>query len=150
MTGELLFLRYTFPCATTGVVVTNGRRWKIAEKDLIELDQLVRRNKQPTCPLLERCFPNAVERLREYAVQNGLAQWAVATVADFWHHHHGHEGECRVRRAKVAEASNGTVVVLACEGETLNAVNQYHLPLSRGQFVYFHRRVVVEIEEVES
>jgi len=149
MTGQQLFLRYAFPCTETPFGIFDGKKARILSPGhRAEILGLIEHNGQPRTSLLRFCYPYAFRMLREYAQRNGLERWALATVTEFWRHHHGHIGECRVRRAVVADAGNGdTTSFVSCDGETLPVINYYHLPLCMGQHVYIHLRVIAEIEE---
>jgi hypothetical protein len=155
MTGEQLFLRYAFPCADTGAGIIAGQKHrKIDEEHLDRLKQLINSNGQPKHRLLYYCFPRAYRRLKQYAEDNGLERWALATVAEFWRYHHGredgYEGDCRVRPCAVVEANgNGAMATVECEGEIIYVINIYHLPIQRGQVVYLHWRMIAEIKGME-
>ena len=153
MTGEQLFLRYAFPCA-------DGRllRGKLDEVHSNKLTGFIERNSQPPRSLFRFCFPYAFRRLCKYARENGKERWALATVQEFWRYHHGHHGECRVRRGRILDLqTNGTMTAariivpetLESPEEELIVLNSYRLPVQEGQHVYFHFRVIAEINGVE-
>ena len=144
LTGEQLFLRYAFPCASSRLA--GG---KINMQHFLELKQLIEDAEQPRRGLLSFCFPNAARRLRDYAIVNGLGRWDLATVKGLWRRHHGHKDECRVLRCEVIAVGNDEVKTIALcewEGEQFIAINLYNLPLQKGCSVYVHRRTIVEIE----
>lgn len=151
MTGEQLFLRYAFPCVDTSGGRIVGKKYRtLNEEHLAELRQLVTSGGQPMRSLLRYCFPYAFRGLRKFAEENHLERWALATVIAFWRHHHGHIGECRVRRCTVAQVSgDAATAMVECERERFGTINYYHLPIQVGQFVYIHLRVIAEIEGLD-
>jgi hypothetical protein len=148
VTGEQLFLRYAFPCTDTPFGMIAGRKTRmLSPKHRAEILDLIKNNGQPRRSLLRFCYPYAFRKLREYAQKNGLERWALATVAEFWRHHHGHTGECSVRCAMVLNVSDdNTTACVAYQGEKFPVVNHYHLPLRMGQYVYVHLRMIAEVE----
>jgi hypothetical protein len=146
LTGPQLFLRYAFPCAEDQL-----RANKISHTDFKNLEWLISNidvNKQsPKIFFLRKCFPNAVQSLERFATENNREVWLFKTVAEFWRYHHGHTGECAVRR----------LVVFGIGGEIINIdspnaemhlykkmINLYRLSLKVGDSIIVHRRIVIE------
>jgi len=97
--------------------------------------------------LLGTCFPQARRALRDYAEERGLERWARATVAACWRHNHNAEGECAVRRATIIEVGEATILARTDNGEIVHVSNLYSLPIQSGSIVYFHIRVIADIDE---
>ncbi len=144
MTGEQLFLRYAFPCAESRVI-----RGKLDEAHLEKLKSLAQSGGQPNRQLLRYCFPHAFRRLREFGKSQGLtdgAWWSLETVRCFWRQHHGHRGECQLRRVVVGSVE-GRLVSAIFNDTQVKAINFYNLPIRVGEEVYLHLGVVVEKAE---
>jgi hypothetical protein len=143
ISGKRLFLLYAYPCAEGRLILR-----KIDKEHFDRLVKLVHNGEEPTAQLLRYCFPHAFRRLREYANETSVERWDFATVADFWRHHHGHKGDCRVSLGKVVEVINEVVTRIADnDGFEIRALNLYDLPVNIGDRLYLHRRVLVEKAE---
>jgi hypothetical protein len=117
------------------------------------LTRFVNRGGNPPRDLLKRSFPNAFRRLREVAGEVSLPVWDLATVAYVWRHRHGHEGDCRVLRVRVARISEDeNIVFVVADGETTEfpVIDRYHLSPAIGASGYVHRRVFVEIADAHA
>ncbi|MFA6105660.1 MAG: hypothetical protein WC725_03655 [Patescibacteria group bacterium] len=143
ISGKRLFLLYSFPCA-------EGRhmRGHIDREHLDRLCMLVKNGGEPTTQLLRYCFPHAVRRLREYADKIGADRWSLATVADFWRHHHGHKGDCRVILGKTLKVISPIIVIMTDDkGDAFKVINIYGHAVAPGDRFYLHFRVLIEKEE---
>lgn len=137
LSGPQLFLRYAFPC-----VGDRLHAHLINRLNFELLKSLVKDGGEPRISLLRKCFPNAVKSLETFARIKKKKMWAIRTVAKFWRHHHGHEGDCAVRLLTVVAVDNVRLNASVEPGFTVK--NFYALDLREGDKVFIHRRVVIE------
>jgi hypothetical protein len=146
LTGLLLFLRYAWPCAEDRL-----RERKIDRIQFLKLEWIVEGKVKMEISFLQECFPNAVADLEKFAKQNYKETWSLETVTEFWRNHHGHSGECAVRRLVVFAIDGKIITVNPAEQEITShkrMINFYGIPLKVGDSIIVHRRVV--IEKIES
>jgi len=143
LNGPQLFLRYAWPCAEDKL-----RAGKISEEDFHRLEMLVKGRLIPPIKFLEHCFPNAVQKMREFAKPYITAKlfnyWIVKT---FWREHHSHEGDCAVVSAIVGHI--GQLILVCDRKENIPVLNPYEIEIGIGDLVYVHRRVICEKVEVQ-
>lgn len=139
ITGERLFYLYAFPC-------TEGRHEK-GKIDAADYEALkcLKLGGQPERELLVRSYEDAAKAFADYKKKRKLADddWTLEVVSDFWHHHHGQEGECRVRLA-VIRVIHKLMVKVECEGKEIIAVNMYGLQAHIGETYYIHKNMLIE------
>lgn len=131
---EQLFLRYAFPCAKEND--PEYERLKAMAKEEIIAER----------SLLKFKFRHAFLSLREFAQRASRPVWNLATVQEYWRHHHGHADECRVQRCTVIAIFDELVLEVAGPERKFKALNLYALPLFAGTTVYVHRRVVADFD----
>ncbi len=141
LSGGKLFLRYAWPCAETRKL-----QGQITVDDFEALQVLIDSDGEPETSLLERCFPLAFSSLKKLAEGLGAGDriWTREIVAEYWHCHHGHNGDCEVRLAVFDRVLRDQVVVVDCRGEKIRVVNAYNLILKSSDECYIHRSVVIE------
>ncbi len=138
MTGEQLFLYYAFPCVQAREIMG-----KISPEHSQQLTTWVKQGLQPTRRRLKFCFPHAFRALRRLAWANNRPTWSLINVQDYWHNHHGHEGDCAVQLVTVVNL-NKIVTVDNSTGQ-LPVVNLYGLHLQVGSKVRTHNRFIIEV-----
>lgn len=142
LTGPQLFLRYAFPCAEEKL-----HAGKINQNTFDDLAATVKNNGLPSNFSLGYCFSTAVKSLDKFSKQNNKEMWALETVAEFWRYHHGHTGDCAVRRL-VVFGINGKVITLNLDRDGFTswkrAINLYGISLRIGDSITTHRGVVIE------
>lgn len=139
LTGPQLFLRYAWPCVLSG-----ARR--ISNGDRLLLASLFLENTQPCPTLLERCFPNAVANLIEFAANNNKSAWSLETVREFWLNHRGSGEICATKRGTVRafhKLDGGTFVRVLVGSESILASVIYE-PVMKLDKVTVHRNTVIE------
>ena len=139
MTGGMLFLYYAFPC-----VQVREMMGKISPEHAQQLTFWVMQGLQPTRRRLKFCFPHAFLAMRQLARVNGQPTWSLANVQDYWHNHHGHEGDCAVQLVTVLVINNKTVTIDNGANQ-LVVINLYGLSLQVGDQVYTHKRCIIEL-----
>lgn len=142
ISGERLFLRYAYPCAEV-----KEQRGVMISSMVAELDTLVNEGGEPSHALLCKCFENAVRSYHEFTntdPASGLA-WPISEVRRFWRAHRGVSKQCAVMCGEV-EAIEALCVWVKCEGKSVLVINRYKLPVLPNDTVYFHKRVVAEVE----
>ena len=85
ITGPSLFLRYAWSCAKSRL-----SKGLITLQEYRRLEYHVLANREPRVTLLLKCFPNAFEKLINFARRNEKDPWDFKTVQEFWRYHHGH------------------------------------------------------------
>lgn len=148
--GKLLFSRYVFPCAEDKL---NAK--KMSAEDVAWLEKIVKKICDPNGWLLDCCFRKAMNDYRRSCANRGVkADFSLASVTEFWRHHHGHIGDCAVKQGKVISVNTQFIEIEEIT-ETTNktqncavCINFYNLELFPGDNVFFHRRMV--IEKIES
>ena len=139
LTGELLFLRYAWPCAEDKL-----RAREIDPDDFARLESIVKDGKSlPDQILLWRCFPKPAGALAVFAKEHQLEVWNPETVAAFWHRHQGSREECAVKWG-VIKKLGPIAVMVAYDSGVGRAFNPYRLPLILGYQVYVHCHVIAE------
>ncbi len=127
--NRLVFFHYAWPCAED--LLAAG---KITLSAYNELKFSVVDNLPPNVYILEHCFPHAFNACLKFD-----------TAAEYWEHHHGHDGDCAVRCGKVRSIwTNRVMVVLS--GEPVHCFNIYRYYLHVGVEVFVHRRVIAEVK----
>lgn len=136
--GELLFLKYAFPCAWT-----KQAKGLISRKHFRELENAALNNLKPRRGILKFCFPHAFQDLRRLAGQTRKKTWDIDNVKTYWHEYHGHEGDCKVLSGEVVAVEDKGVMVKT-EHDLVLVINIYGIALIPGDKVYTHQRCVVE------
>ena len=141
MTGEMLFLRYAYPCAEIRLT-----RELISPRDYKLLGEWVRGcGGQPNRGKLKFCFPNAFKALRERASLLGCGTWSLESVTDYWRKNHGHEKPCSVERVLIQSLRlAGKDSYIFINGTVFS--NVYDLDVAIGDAVYIHQFCVIEKE----
>jgi hypothetical protein len=131
MSGPLRFLHFAGVCAEKRFL--DGL---IGKDDLEKIKWHLENKVKPEIEFLKRCFPNAASKITD---------WSSASVADYWHNHHGHTGDCAVKVATVISVINATGnVLLLCDGQHLYKPNIFKLDLKKGDEVYLHGLIPIE------
>ncbi|MFA6552162.1 MAG: hypothetical protein WCT19_01525 [Candidatus Paceibacterota bacterium] len=153
MTGKMLYLRYSFPCA-------KGRcdRKEITPDDLEELTRLVKNGEEPIESFLNHCFPLSFGPFTLCSEKKYPGnKWSVESVRYFWRNEHGRNGDERVNLCHTEKAivvreflcdlkEGGILVSLAFPGShnSFPGINFYGLDLKKGDEVELHQKWVVE------
>jgi hypothetical protein len=139
MTGELLFLRYAFPCAE--IRLKNGL---ISEADYQILFGWVNGKEIPNRKKLKFCFPNAFKASRDLALAKGVPVWSWENITNYWRNHHGHYGICAVLPLMVMPGGNFSLVGSDEVIDGLKVKNIYNLDIVAGDIVFAHQLCLVE------
>ncbi len=136
LTGPLLFLRYAWPCAEEKLHAE-----KMDQNDFDKLKWFIENGIQPDVDLLERCFQDAVEKMRRFSIRFAkyMVMWDIHIVREFWQLH---RDVCEA----VVVSINDRCVSVICGSKTFNALNN-GLDLEVGDFVYVHQLMVIEKAE---
>lgn len=141
LSGESLFLLYAHPCTAR-----KQRKGLIGQEDAQELGMFVKEGRSPSRELLQRCFPEAYRSFVQFAeIGHPERDWPVEVVRNFWRQHKGGCLSCAVMCGKVEMVMDMNVRV-RCPDKTVIALNPYGLPVEIGNIVYFHLRVIAEVE----
>ena len=161
--GVHLFARYARTCCENGNEGSSNRSTKYIE----ELGRLVDRNDSADEKLLQqllcRAFPGPVN---ECFGSDGDSKanpadfiWLINKVQTYWRYTHTGpktdvipsrpENGCRTIRAKVLRKYSNVdrLYVVGVEGADVFTIDLFDLKPSPGEFVYFHQRVICEIDE---
>jgi hypothetical protein len=143
-TGEELFLRYAWPCASDKL-----DSHKISFSDFSTLKILIEKGGIPKRALLAVCFQNAVKAYGVYYRKSDRAipEWSFDSVADYWRHHHIHPDKphkCDLIKGIVRKI-NGCIISVSVDEKMLPVKNIYNLPIQVGKTAYVHQHSVIEI-----
>lgn len=161
--GAHLFARYVRTCCENGSE-GNGKR---SPRDIEHLGDFVDRNdstdEKPLQQLLRRAFPDPV---KECFNSDGKWEgnpadfvWPIDWVQKHWRYTHTgpksgdtagrFENGCRTIRAKVLRKypSVDRLYVVEVEGQEVFVIDLFDLNPGPEEFVYFHQRVICEVEE---
>lgn len=136
MTGEMLFLRYAFPC-----VQAKAMRGLISAEHKAMMEECMARGRAPSRRLLKYCFPNAFKGLKETAGVSGVEVWGLANVKAHWRCNHQRDGACGVRLVTVDQIMDDGKLVMSAQERFLNI---YALELKISSSVYVHKGCVIE------
>jgi hypothetical protein len=141
ISGLQLFLRYAWPCAEDKL-----RAGTIGQEDFKRLKKwLDNKTGRLDIAVLRRCFPAAITAYEEFCEKKKhRVDYSFGSVAEFWRYHHGHSGNCAVKRGKVIELYENRVKVEVDSVFNWFCLNPYRLKLQLGDWVFFHRHVIVE------
>lgn len=162
--GLRLFLLWVFgPCARLrlhdGPTSKNG---KICQADFnwmesrIALTEWADDDYYHLIKLIQTCFPNLIHNYIAFTRTDEGKKvgygWSIASVAEYWHHHHRHDShpqkENDVWLGPVRYLDGGAVIVLISE-KLLPMENYYRPQVKPGDMVYVHNYVIVEIKTSE-
>ena len=161
--GVHQFGRYALTCCENGSDGNGGR----SDADISLLRDLVLRNdladEKPLQRLLCRVFPNPVRECfssDEHRAQNPADfVWLIDRVQIHWRYAHTGpktdvvpsrpENGCRTIRAKVLRRHSivGNAFFVDIEGQEVLVIDLFGLNPSSSEFVYFHQRVICEVEQ---
>ena len=145
ISGERLFLLYSHPCIAMG-----GRRLKRPIEAKERLVALVENGGDPDHALFRECFPDAVSSFEKFAGIDPSAggPWPVEKVRGYWRQHKGWKGvsSCAVMRGMVEFVDKDSLVKINSSGKMTTVFNDYRLPVKKGDTVYVHQFVIVEVE----
>ena len=126
-----IFLHYAFPCAAEKL-----NAGKISQEMYEELEKAAMNNISPSSDLLKRCFP---KRFAQFEADLNLM-----SAEESWRRHQGSGGDCATKTTTVcAVDALGAMVIYG--SETFVAINLYSLPITVGNTVTVHRRVIIEV-----
>lgn len=145
MTGEQLFLRHVWPDA--GFRFDSGQ---IDADQLNELQRLMRTRESPTPELLEACFAEEVQGLRDfvdrYTSAAPLPMWRPEVVRLYWREFYA--GPSPVLMAFVDHSVQRLVEYHLEDGVHGSAFNIYRLQLQPGEAIIVRQGCVIEkVEE---
>lgn len=138
--GLKLFLRYAWPCSEEKL-----KSGQIDQSRFNILKLLAENGDAPPIILLEKVYPGAVDRYREFCASKDYeANFDLESVKKYWRENHTNRDYCSVIKAEVClSESDGTTLVI-CDNRPINVSNPYKLALKFREFVFIHRKIVVE------
>jgi hypothetical protein len=139
--GLKLFLKYAWPCSEEKL-----KSGQIDQSRFNILKLLAENGDAPPVLLLEKVYPGAVDRYREFCANKGYeADFALESVAKYWQENHINRGYCSVKLATVCLIDNDKKVVAVCEDKTVRLENPYRMKnLKTRDTIRVHRGAVVE------
>lgn len=156
-TPEDVFFKYAYPCSAE---LLRRKTISPAQKEL--LDYFFEQKKAPKQDLLEVCFPNAIKRLKRFAV--GEDYWTVDNIRAYFFVHHNNviknrEGSyatstkqmcelCKVKFGRVLEIENINdnivYVVKYNDGEKTKVSGRYLSDAETGDKISIHWKFAIE------
>ncbi len=140
--GSQIFLRYAF----WPRIEEKMKLGKIDQCTYEILRMLIKEADVPPILLLEKCFPGAVEKYRQFCVGKGCeANFSRESVTDYWHNYH--KGPTSMKSAVVCMVDNDKGVLVVIDEKTEIVLNPYKLSLKKGELVFTHNSAIVEKAE---